>query len=233
MKRLTEKELIAESKSNLHLLETSVLNKKYSLEELAEMIPGIVHFNNIHNFGMQYVNSFGEQKFEVSLEDIIKEGDSFVQRFFEPGTLEVFSQPLIQMVSENDETQVISFFQKVKLNKNVDYNWLLTTSKILKGREEFISISQVLSEVDNTTRAITKLLDDNLFLRKNMNRFGSLTKREKQVLKMVATGYSTKQIAEHLFLSQHTISTHRKNISRKLGFKTLIDWERFAKAFGL
>ncbi|MFW5831619.1 MAG: response regulator transcription factor [Prolixibacteraceae bacterium] len=233
MKRLTEKELITANKTNLHLIESNVLNKKASLKELAEMIPGIVHFNNLENFGMQYVNSFGEEKFETSLEEIIRQGDSFVQKFFEPGTLEIFSEPLVQMVKENDDTRIISFFQKVKLNKHVNYDWLFTTSKILKGRPEFISISQVLSEVDSSTRAISRLLDDNLYLRKNMQRFGSLTKREKQVLKLVASGYSTKQIAEQLYLSPHTVSTHRKNISQKLDFKSPIDWERFAIAFDL
>ena len=233
MKRLTEKEIIAENKSNLHILESTILKKKYSLEDFAEIIPGIVHVNNINDFEINYLNHFGEGKFNISLEEILSEGSDFVKNFFEPGSLEIFSQPLIQMVEENDDSKVISFFQKVRLNKHVDYSWLLTTSKILKGRKEFISISQVLSGVDSSTKAMTRLLDDNLYLRKNMNKFGELTKREKQILKLVAEGMSTKQIAEELFLSHYTVSTHRKNINHKLGFKSLMDWERFVQAFDL
>ncbi len=44
----------------------------------------------------------------------------------------------------------------------------------------------------------------------------SLTNREVEVIKLIAEGYTTKQIAQKLFLSFHTIVTHRKNIFRKL-----------------
>ncbi|MGH1361084.1 MAG: LuxR C-terminal-related transcriptional regulator [Burkholderiaceae bacterium] len=45
---------------------------------------------------------------------------------------------------------------------------------------------------------------------------GSLTRRERELLKMVAHGYMVKEIAEKLFLSPHTVSTHFKNVYRKL-----------------
>lgn len=42
-----------------------------------------------------------------------------------------------------------------------------------------------------------------------------LTKREKQVLNLIAKEYSTKDISEELFLSPNTINTHRKNLFLK------------------
>lgn len=48
-----------------------------------------------------------------------------------------------------------------------------------------------------------------------------LTEREINVLKLVASGYTNKEIAEELFLSPHTVITHRKNITRKLGVYTV------------
>ena len=44
----------------------------------------------------------------------------------------------------------------------------------------------------------------------------SLTDREKEVVVCVVKGMTNKEIAEELFLSIHTVTTHRKNISRKL-----------------
>lgn len=233
MKRLKEKEIITENKSNLHFLENTVLKKKYSLEDFAEIIPGIVHVDNISEPEIDYLNHFGEGEFTNSFVEIRSEGSEFLKKFFEPEDMEIFSEPLIQMVEENDNSTVISFFQKVRLNNHADFSWLLTTTKILKARKEFISISQVLSGADSSTKAMTRLLDDNLYLRKNMNKFSQLTKREKQIVKLVAQGKSTKQIAEELYLSHHTISTHRKNINHKLGFKSIMDWERFVQAFDL
>jgi DNA-binding CsgD family transcriptional regulator len=50
-----------------------------------------------------------------------------------------------------------------------------------------------------------------------------LTKREKEIISLIAEGKSTKEIADTLFLSELTIKTHRKNISKKLGTKGVGD----------
>ena len=42
-----------------------------------------------------------------------------------------------------------------------------------------------------------------------------ITKREKEILQLIANGYSTKQIASKLNISYHTVVTHRKNIISK------------------
>ena len=44
-----------------------------------------------------------------------------------------------------------------------------------------------------------------------------ITERESEIIQLIATGLSNKQIADKLFLSTHTVNTHRKNILSKLG----------------
>jgi DNA-binding NarL/FixJ family response regulator len=46
-----------------------------------------------------------------------------------------------------------------------------------------------------------------------------LSERENEIIKLIAEGQTNQQIAEILFLSNHTINTHRKNIMAKLGVK--------------
>ncbi|OYT15287.1 MAG: hypothetical protein B7C24_13760 [Bacteroidetes bacterium 4572_77] len=48
-----------------------------------------------------------------------------------------------------------------------------------------------------------------------------LSDREMDVLRDVALGKTNKEIADDLFISSHTVITHRKNITRKLGIKTV------------
>ena len=48
-----------------------------------------------------------------------------------------------------------------------------------------------------------------------------LSARELDVLKRVASGYSNKRIAEDLFISIHTVISHRKNITEKTGIKSV------------
>jgi DNA-binding NarL/FixJ family response regulator len=56
----------------------------------------------------------------------------------------------------------------------------------------------------------------------NRNRQESeISEREKLVVKFVALGLTNKEIADKLYISAHTVITHRKNITRKLGIKTV------------
>lgn len=48
-----------------------------------------------------------------------------------------------------------------------------------------------------------------------------LSEREKDVVKELVNGLSNKEIAEKLFISTHTVASHRKNIVRKTGIKSL------------
>jgi len=52
------------------------------------------------------------------------------------------------------------------------------------------------------------------------NCFGfSLSEREIQIIRLISDGSTNKEIADQLFLSTHTVNTHRKNIMQKLGLK--------------
>ena len=56
-----------------------------------------------------------------------------------------------------------------------------------------------------------------------------LTKREVNIIKLICSEMSSKQIADNLFLSELTISTHRRNIFRKLEVKNVAGLINFAK----
>ena len=60
-----------------------------------------------------------------------------------------------------------------------------------------------------------------------------LSEREKEVLKMVATGYTSSEIGIRLFISGQTVNTHVKNIYRKLHVRTRAQAVSFAAARGL
>ncbi|MFM1932146.1 MAG: hypothetical protein RL226_1449 [Bacteroidota bacterium] len=45
----------------------------------------------------------------------------------------------------------------------------------------------------------------------------NISQRELEVITLIAEGYTNVQIADKLFLSTHTVNTHRKNIMQKLG----------------
>ena len=55
-----------------------------------------------------------------------------------------------------------------------------------------------------------------------------LTRREKEVLKLVAEGKKTKEIAEALYISPNTVRRHRYNVMEKLKIKRLADLVKYA-----
>lgn len=60
-----------------------------------------------------------------------------------------------------------------------------------------------------------------------------LTKTETEILKEIALGITTREIAEKRFSSFHTVNTHRKNIFRKLGVNNVHEAIRYAMRSGL
>ncbi|MDP6179133.1 MAG: response regulator transcription factor [Desulfatiglandales bacterium] len=61
----------------------------------------------------------------------------------------------------------------------------------------------------------------------------ALTPQEKQVLQLIAEGYTNKKIAELLFISTQTVRSHRKNIMSKLNIHNVAGLTKFALKKGL
>jgi DNA-binding NarL/FixJ family response regulator len=81
-------------------------------------------------------------------------------------------------------------------------------------------------------KIIHLLEEKDSIIRKIQNLFGpapheteistpKLSPRETTILRLVSMGLTNRQIADRLFLSAHTVMTHRKNISSKLGIKSV------------
>jgi len=64
-------------------------------------------------------------------------------------------------------------------------------------------------------------------------RYGSLTNREREILKLIAEGYTNQEIADLLFLSIKTIQTHRAHLMEKLGFHDRTELVKYALRKGL
>ncbi|MVM31254.1 response regulator [Spirosoma sp. HMF4905] len=67
------------------------------------------------------------------------------------------------------------------------------------------------------TKTVELLLDNQPFTHQE-EEVPSLSARETEIVNLIAEGKTNKEIAERLFLSIHTIKTHRKNIIKKMGF---------------
>ena len=60
-----------------------------------------------------------------------------------------------------------------------------------------------------------------------------LSPRESEVVKLIAEGSTSKEIAATLFISEKTVERHRANILEKLGIRHRVDLTRYAIRHGL
>lgn len=60
-----------------------------------------------------------------------------------------------------------------------------------------------------------------------------LTPTETEILRDIALGLTTREIAEKRYSSFHTVNTHRKNIFRKIGVNNVHEATRYALRAGL
>ncbi len=63
--------------------------------------------------------------------------------------------------------------------------------------------------------------------------YDELTSREKEVLKLIADGYTNQEIADRLIISVKTVETHRAHILEKLELRTRADLVKYARSHGI
>lgn len=116
--------------------------------------------------------------------------------------------------------------------------------RMLMGSNEhfsFVLKDSMLSEIQEALRqalihkryVCQRTMENLLFHATNKEERVGLTKTEQEILKDIALGYTTKEIAEKRFSSFHTINTHRKNIFRKIKVNTIHEATKYALRAGM
>lgn len=95
-------------------------------------------------------------------------------------------------------------------------------------------IREALQTVERHTRFLSQRVLETLITQQQEEEAPSvLTTTEMEIVKAIALGKTTKEIAAERFSSIHTVTTHRKNIFRKLGINTAHEAVKYALRAGL
>lgn len=101
--------------------------------------------------------------------------------------------------------------------------------KNAKKEELLVAIQTILKGNKYFSKAIKDIYLENKFSRKKEEQEKvTLTKREIDVITLIAKEYTTQEIADKLFLSKHTIESYRKNLISKLGVRNLAGLTKYA-----
>jgi len=107
------------------------------------------------------------------------------------------------------------------------------TDRLVQGLEA-VSKGEYFLDTSLSHKVVNKLME---FPEKEAKitdaRYETLTRREQQVMRLLAEGFSSKEIAEKLFISPKTVENHRTNIMSKLDLHSTMELVRYAVRLGL
>lgn len=237
--RFTERDFVDLHNYQLSALGIGLSRGEFNISDVGHILPGSVMVHNLSEHKITYMNDWGCNKLDHSLNDLVALGDEYYSRFFFGEEARIFMAEIAKYVERQDTTVLYSFPQRVKIGPKADIEFYHTSAKLLPRdcphvpSNSVLIIANPVPEMQLTATKLAKFMHESAYAAKNHKRFLLLTPREKEIITLLAEGKSSSQIAETLFLSCHTVTTHRKNISRKLNFHSFAELVKFANAFDL
>ena len=99
---------------------------------------------------------------------------------------------------------------------------------------EYVTKGDYFLDSSVSKQVVKKLIESPLRAEKISDvAYGSLTSREQEVLRLLAEGFSSKEIANKLSISPKTVENHRANIMNKLDLHSIHELVRYAARLGL
>lgn len=220
--------------------------ERYKIDEkIAEIrhatqeLPCVVIIHNVKNgFNVEFMSQRGIDMLGITVEELLALGSEYYERYFNPEESKYHNEKVFELLQSCDGEQIFSFFQQVKVKSSQTWKWFMTTLKIFMFDADnkpllVVTTAFPIDPEHQITTKVSRLLEENNFLRKNSHNFAKLSNREQQVLKLMVYGNGSQEIADQLFISLNTVKTHRKKILQKLEIRNAFDLNKYARAFDL
>jgi DNA-binding CsgD family transcriptional regulator len=201
----------------------------------------------------EYVNDEMEKLTGYSSEMHQKEGFKYTFKYTHPEYVDFIFQGSHRIIF--DYLYSISIDKRKQVSFSKDFLYLIHEKEYVRVLQKGIVLDinedggivrtlHVISLInhlkrDNDANLIIKS-PENIFTiynydsqEKTISNLGGLSKRESEILELLAKGCSTKKIAQQLFLSEHTVSTHRRNLLNKTNCIDTTALVTYAKMVGM
>lgn len=199
-----------------------------------------------------YVSQSMEQMLGYSISELTKGGLGFINKITHPddaeGVIKILNQELDFLTSlpTADRLNHRSSFDYRIIRPDSSYIRVLQRNLILhlddEGNPQHMLM--VFSDITHIKKDDSRILNINVerdygftytyhVNGHTMVREPFLSKRELQILRLLAKGHSSKKIAEELFISVHTVETHRRNMLEKVNVGDTSKLVNFAMIAGI
>lgn len=218
-------------------LQEAARQKIEALRHFEQEVPAVFIVHDLANFSVVYMSPRGLQGLKTTLEEIRQLKAEYNYYYFNPEDAKDYV-PRIAALLERNNDEWVTYFQQVRPSPDHEWTWHMSSTRILLrdqgGKPRLcITMSVPVETVHPIASKVERLLEENTFLRSNHHIYASLTRREREILRLMALGVNSTEIAGRLHISEATASTHRRNIRNKINAQTPYDITRFAQAFDL
>jgi len=230
-RHLTEFETISNNRFYIYRLAKLAKRNNKLFKNICDYLPFVIYINNIDNLNITYLNNACEYSLGADESDILEQGVSFIKGISDKKVLENALNSIQHYKNKGDTCAIITYLQRMVLEGELD--WLITNKTFLFEDTNYFNFSYTTNCLGKPAKILQDILEETFVKRDGWEIFSSLTKREKEILKLLANGYTSKQISEKIYIAKTTADTHRRNIFDKLGVKTYTQLFKFAQALEL
>ncbi|WP_291920274.1 helix-turn-helix transcriptional regulator [Chitinophaga sp.] len=220
-------------------VESGLDDKLTALKAIDTELPVVVIVMNVLKNYVEYMSPRGCRELGVTLEELREMGPQYFDNFFNPHDVADYVPKIVAMLDAPAAANMtVTFFQQVRRANSRDWAWHLGSTRVFWRDAQgmpthVITCATPVDPLHHVTSKVNRLLEENNFLRRNQHVFASLTRREKEILRLLALGFSAAEIADSTGISEKTAVTHRRNIKAKIGAQSSYDLTSFAQAFDL
>jgi DNA-binding CsgD family transcriptional regulator len=213
-----------------NLIQTVVRNISSYCEEDKNLM---ISLFDIRNNKFLYCNDSFRNVLGYETDEIIRGGWEFWFKKINPNEARIIKNKinlLIQKTHSGKPWEVFSFTYHIK---DILSNWYFVNHELslfqFKKKHFVLNYLYDITQIERIENFFGKQLN-------SVNKHGNsitVSKREKEVLMLIAEGFSSKQIADELYISNHTAIKHRKNLIEKFKVKNTAQLIKEASRFFL
>lgn len=225
----TEKEHIIQSQHFAYKLRELYKKDRCLFNQVNDYIPFSIHVNKKDSFDIVYANNQLLNRGK-EMEQLAEIGGSYLPKISCPILFKEAVEKARNFTQINDNSAVCSHLQSIKVRGEMT---LFYSNKLILNNNLFFNVSSFTSEMGKFGKLFSTIFKSIYKNQTSWLQFQSLTKREKEILKLLANGKSNKEVGNLLFISAHSVHTHRRNIYKKLDINKTSELVRFSIALDI
>ncbi|MFN8282158.1 MAG: helix-turn-helix transcriptional regulator [Chitinophagales bacterium] len=216
-------------------------SKTLTLDELKQVCDSSLQMVSIFryedfSYTMTYCNQSAYEFLGTTEAETNKLGFKYILKLVHPENISVVYNIIKFFADKDNSNKVFSHTYYIKTKNGWEWTYACVKPAILNDSGEakyLLGVGCSVDELLKSKKQVNSFKKNIGFLEENAEKYLELSMREKEVLKLICEEYTSKEIADKLFLSSLTVDTHRKNLIEKLGVKSSIGLVKYALLFDL